>query len=94
MWAGRPHSLKRQECRFTLLAGFAGAAVEHGVDGVDVFFVGGGGGEEVLSELLSVIRKNKAAEGFGGFDPLGDDRLGIGDCFFVGGLVWHAAGEF
>jgi hypothetical protein len=35
-----------------------------------------------------------AAEGLGGFDPFGDDGLGVGDGFFVGGSVGHAAGEF
>ncbi len=42
-WARRPHSLKRQEYRFSLLAGFAGAAVEHRVDGAGVLFLGGEG---------------------------------------------------
>ena len=35
-----------------------------------------------------------AVEGAGGFDPLGNDRLGVGDSFFVGSAVGHAAGEF
>ena len=35
-----------------------------------------------------------ASEGLGGFDPLGDDDLGVGDCLFVGGSIRHAAGEF
>ena len=35
-----------------------------------------------------------ASEGLGGFDPLGDDDFGVGDGFFVGGSVGHAAGEF
>lgn len=37
---------------------------------------------------------NGASEGLGRFDPLGDDGLGVGDGFFVGGSVGHAAGEF
>jgi hypothetical protein len=35
-----------------------------------------------------------ATEGLGGFDPFGDNGLGVGDGFFVGGTVGHAAGEF
>lgn len=30
----------------------------------------------------------------GNANPLGDDDLGVGDGFFVGGSVGHAAGEF
>ena len=30
----------------------------------------------------------------GGFDPFGDDHLGIGKCVLVGCAVGHAAGEF
>ena len=37
---------------------------------------------------------DRASEGLGGFNPLGDDGLGVGDGFFVGGSVGHAAGEF
>jgi len=35
-----------------------------------------------------------AVEGPGGFNPPGDDGLGVGDGFFVGCAVGHAAGEF
>ena len=38
--------------------------------------------------------RNGASESLGGFHPLGDDDLGVGDGFFVGGSVGHAAGEF
>ena len=34
-----------------------------------------------------------AVERAGGFDPLSNDGLGVGDGFFVGGAVGHAAGE-
>lgn len=34
-----------------------------------------------------------AVEGFCGFDPLGDDGLGVGDRLFVGGSIGHAAGK-
>ena len=33
-------------------------------------------------------------EGDRGFDPLGDDDLGVCDGFLVGGAIGHAAGEF
>ena len=36
----------------------------------------------------------RSGEVFGGFDPLGDDDLGIGNGFFISGSVGHAAGEF
>ena len=65
-------------------------------------------GEEVASFQCSVFREEEASgvgefafgfgdgasEGLGGFDPLGDDDFGVGDGFFVGGPVGHAAGEF
>jgi len=35
-----------------------------------------------------------AVEGPGGCYPPGDDGLGVGDGFFVGRAVGHAAGEF
>lgn len=38
--------------------------------------------------------RNRASKGLGGFDPFGDDGLGVCDGFFVGGTVGHAAGEF
>ena len=35
-----------------------------------------------------------AVEGAGGFEPLCDDGLGVGEGFFVGGAIGHAAWEF
>ena len=35
-----------------------------------------------------------AAEFAGGFQPLPDDELGVGDGFLIGRAVGHAAGQF